>query len=84
MYKRLFCDFNLVDIFKNIFICVEIVLCIFMFSVICEGGFLVIVRIKFDWRVSLNEDMFNCLRVILIIGLDFKDFNVSWVVWYRG
>lgn len=28
LYKRLFCDPNLVDTFKNILICVEIVLCI--------------------------------------------------------
>lgn len=28
LYKRLFCDPNLVDTFKNILMCVEIVLCI--------------------------------------------------------
>lgn len=75
LYKRLFCDPNLVGTFKNILICVEIVLCIPMSSAICEGGFSAIARIKSDWRASLNEDMLNCLRAISITGLDPKDFN---------
>lgn len=52
LYKRLFCDPNLVDTFKNILMCVEIVLCIPMSSAICEHGFLAIARIV---------DMLNCL-----------------------
>lgn len=51
-YKRLFCDPNLVDTFKNILMCVEIVLCIPMSSAICERGFSAIARIKSDWRAS--------------------------------